>query len=830
MKRGTETLRDSRCWPLGHIVLIVLALCFVWGSIWVNLEREYRADGANAIQNADNLTDAFAENIEHIVEAVNQTLLVVRDNFARDGASFDLVAWARSHPLLHNMTLQLSIADRNGRVVATNMGSADPGVDIRSQKYFQAQAQSTTDKLYISVPTVGLITKRPAIFFVRKLLAPDGSFAGTVNALLDPIALSRFYESISIQDGAITLMNLDGVVLARAPVGPDILGRTLASAFLPVMQTGPETGHFQTISGLDGVPRMFSYRRLSDLGLLLSVGLSTADVFADFRRARMVNLIAGCVVSLGVVGTGLAMIRQRRRILRSREVLGATLENISQGIMMIGADGSIGVINSRAAELLGLPTELLDRQPNFSEIVAWQTEKGEFRDPPPSSEVLTNTLDAGDVVGAENVYQRTRPDGTVLEIRTKPMADGGAVRTYTDVTEYKKAEAELAAARDAAEASSRARTEFLVMMSHEIRTPMNSIIGFTSLLMEMPLSPTAAQYIRIIRQSGNHLLQIINDVLDLSKLDAGRLEFEEEPFDLREEVAGTIELLVTQAHEKHLTLTVDMAPQVPLRIWGDPGRIRQILINLIGNAIKFTSVGGVTVRFEAVRLDGGEQRLACRVIDTGIGIPAEKIGLLFNHFAQVANGSAHKYGGTGLGLAICKRLVEQMGGEIGVHSEPGQGTTFQFDLPLRAVETAEPSKVMVEGRPGDLRILLADDNNTNRMVIARMLERLGHRVDLVGNGLEAVEAARREPYDLMVMDVVMPEMDGLVATETIRDLTGRKGRVPIIGVTANAGGTLEEACLRAGMNVFMTKPVTPERLSRAIAEAMRKIAPVESGQ
>ncbi len=625
-------------------------------------------------------------------------------------------------------------------------------------------------------------------------------------------------------------MNLQGVVLARAPEGPNILGRTLKSKFLPMMQTGPAAGTFETVSGLDGVPRLFSYRRLDQFGLLISVGLSEKDIFADFNKSRTVYTLAGLAVSLGIIGTGIVMIRQRNRILRSREVLGVTLENMTQGIQMVDADGSIGVINSRAVELLGLPPAMLGGQTTFHDIVDWQIKSGEFGERKDWPEGLRKTLDAGGIFGVEDVYERIRPNGTVLEVRTKPMADGGAVRTYTDITDRKRTEADLAAARDAAEASGRARTEFLAMMSHEIRTPMNSIIGFTSLLMDMPLPPTAAQYIRIIRQSGNHLLQIINDILDLSKLDAGKLELEEEVFDLREEVAGTVELLITQAQQKHLTLTVDISTNVPARIWGDPGRIRQILINLIGNAIKFTSVGGVTVRFEAVRMDDGERRLACKVIDTGIGIPAEKIGLLFNHFTQISNRGSRQYGGSGLGLAICKRLVEQMGGEIGVHSEPGRGTTFQFDVPLRAVAAAATEPDATVEDQVSLQILLADDNNTNRMVIARMLERLHHRVDLVRNGLEAVEAVRTTPYDVVVMDVVMPEMDGLVATATIRDLTGRKGRVPIIGLTANAAGNLEEACFRAGMNVFMTKPVTPERLARAITEATQKVVVVEPGQ
>jgi signal transduction histidine kinase/ActR/RegA family two-component response regulator len=489
---------------------------------------------------------------------------------------------------------------------------------------------------------------------------------------------------------------------------------------------------------------------------------------------------------------------------------------MTQGIQMVESDGTIGFINGRAIELLGIPESVLASRPSFRQLIEWQIESGEFGPPSSYPEGLRQTLQAGGLVTVEDMYERTRPNGTVLEIATKPMEGGRAVRTYSDITERKRTEAALAAARDTAEASGRARMEFLAMMSHEIRTPMNSIIGFASLLMDMPLPPTVQQYVRIIRQSGNHLLQLINDILDLSKLDAGKLQLEDEAFDLREELAQTIDLLIGQAQEKRLSLSIDVASSVPSRVHGDPGRLRQILINLIGNGLKFTSVGGVTVEVGLVKDPPNPGRLSFRVRDTGIGIPAEKIPLLFNHFAQIGDGVARQYGGTGLGLAICKRLVEQMRGDIGVHSEPGRGSTFFFDMPLRPATEAA-----VESDPtGSLRILLADDNNTNRIVIARMLERLGHKVDMVGNGLEAVEAVRTRPYDLLVMDIAMPKMDGLAATEAIRDMTGRRGRVPIVGLTANAAGSAEQDCYRVGMNAFVTKPVTPERLDQAMRHAI----------
>jgi CheY-like chemotaxis protein len=367
-------------------------------------------------------------------------------------------------------------------------------------------------------------------------------------------------------------------------------------------------------------------------------------------------------------------------------------------------------------------------------------------------------------------------------------------------------------------------------MSHEIRTPMNSIIGFAGLLLDSPMSRTAQRYLQIIRQSGNHLLQLVNDILDLSKLDVGRLQLEETQFDLHGELRGTIDLLIAQAQEKHLSLELDIAETVPRRVHGDPGRLRQILINLIGNAIKFTSVGRIGVRVALLPSEPAMPHLLFAVSDTGIGIPPEKISLLFNHFAQADNSVSRQYGGTGLGLAICKRLLEQMGGNIGVQSDPGQGSTFHFDLCLRAATdpmgdaVGDPDAAPPVVAPVSYRVLLADDNESNRMVVSRMLEKQGHRVDMAGNGLEAVEAVRTCPYDLVVMDIMMPEMDGIAATVAIRRLPGRAGRIPIIGLTASTMGADGDAAFRSGMNAFLIKPASAERLEHSIADVMARLS------
>jgi hypothetical protein len=363
-------------------------------------------------------------------------------------------------------------------------------------------------------------------------------------------------------------------------------------------------------------------------------------------------------------------------------------------------------------------------------------------------------------------------------------------------------------------------------MSHEIRTPMNGIIGASGLLADMPLGMDAQQYVQIIRDSGSHLLQLINDILDFSKLDSGRLELEQVPFDIHAVAGAAVDLLQGQAREKSLHLSFTIAKEVPRMVVGDPGRLRQIIINLVGNAVKFTEQGNVRVGLTALRAESGIAHLACAVTDTGIGIPPDKTGKLFESFTQVDSSVSRRFGGTGLGLAICRKLVERMGGSIAVQSEFGKGSTFYFDIRLKtAPETRAEQHDGARATAPVLpccHVLVVEDNGTNRLVVTRMLERIGHRVHGVANGHEALEALQAVAYDVVLMDMMMPGMDGLTATKAIRRLPSVAGKVPIIGVTANVLINDKENCLAAGMNGFLTKPVTAQRLVDAMKQVLQK--------
>ena len=371
-----------------------------------------------------------------------------------------------------------------------------------------------------------------------------------------------------------------------------------------------------------------------------------------------------------------------------------------------------------------------------------------------------------------------------------------------------------------AEEASRTKSEFLANMSHEIRTPMNGLIGMIGLLEKAPLDALHHHYVESARTCGQQLLRIINDILDLSKIEAGKLELEEVDFSLEALLEELRLLLSIRAQEQSLALFLGPLPGTPNRLRGDPTRLKQVLFNLIGNALKFTAKGAVLVQVETLAFKTDEVRLRFRVIDTGIGIPAGKLGEVFEKFTQADTSTSRNYGGTGLGLAICRQLVTLMGGEIGVSSTENWGSEFWFTVRLRpaALEASEPALVLAPLKPkrelGMLRILLAEDNVVNQLLAVILLEGWGVTVEVVGDGLEALEALRKSHYDLVLMDIQMPNLDGFMATAQLRQPESGvlDPRVPVVAMTAYAMREDRQRCLEAGMDDYLAKPIEPATL------------------
>ena len=452
---------------------------------------------------------------------------------------------------------------------------------------------------------------------------------------------------------------------------------------------------------------------------------------------------------------------------------------------------------------------------------------------PESSEALERAI----------ILARTRGERFDLEMRCREWeggpdwlrvlgepdeADSGTQLLHgmlQDISHQKRYEADLIEARDTAERALETRSRFLANMSHEIRTPMNGVIGMASLLRDMELSAEQRELVETIHSSGSSLLTILNDILDFSKIDEGRIELEQEPFSVAQCIADVTGLLAIRAGEKHLQLISSIDPGVPEPIRGDSTRLRQILSNLVANAVKFASDGEVSIAVHGRPQGAGNFELEVQVRDTGIGIPADKLDTLFDAFTQADASTTRLYGGTGLGLSISRLLVELMGGRIWVESEQGVGSTFSFTVVLELVSgsptsaVAQPQPPASEAAPdrGAISVLLAEDNPVNQQVALKMLARLGYRAELAVNGLDAVRAAEQNHFDLIFMDVQMPQMDGLEATKRIRDLA-TPTRPYIVALTANAMVEDTDIYLGAGMDAHLPKPMKLESLRSALRQ------------
>lgn len=521
---------------------------------------------------------------------------------------------------------------------------------------------------------------------------------------------------------------------------------------------------------------------------------------------------------------------------RNLQVLGTLLDEKYRTAIAKDGTKALEFVSKRKPDLILLDIMMPD--PNGFDVCAKLKASSETREIPIiflTAKTETEDVLRGFELGAvDYVTKPFRKEELMARVETHLELKQSKEDLKQTLEEYK-------IAKDTAEKATKAKSEFLARMSHEIRTPMNAVMGMTDLTLHTELTSEQRENLEAVRDSASHLLDIINDVLDLSKIEAGKVELDHTDFDLHNLLRSVIRSFSVQTDKKGIFLKLDQNADLPRYLKGDPVRLRQIMVNLIGNAVKFTETGGITVTVSQEpdtanhppTTNHQPPTIRFSVTDTGIGIPEDKQKTIFETFSQAGISTAGKYGGTGLGLSICRQILDLMGGEIQVQSEPGKGSTFSFTADFQPgdkdkvqTDSQETAQAVPDKPISSLNILLAEDNLLNAKLAEVFIKRIGHKSAIAYNGKEALEALSRESFDLVLMDLEMPEMNGLEATRQIRNgQAGEQNRnIPIIAMTAHALSEFREKCKEAGMNGFVTKPVNYNTLNEGIQKTMNKLS------
>ncbi len=530
------------------------------------------------------------------------------------------------------------------------------------------------------------------------------------------------------------------------------------------------------------------------------------------------------------------------------ELLSSTYAQMPQGVMVLGKDGRVKYFNNQVCNICKVSAEYLATQPLLREMVELQHQRGEFGTDyslvQPSARAYVASRGAAVDHTIPTRYTRKTLDGRYIEVRSLPMHSGDFVRTYSDVTDFEKAKLE-------AEQVAHNKGQFIALLSHELRTPLTTILGMNALLLETALDADQQDYAHRVSTAGSLMLSVLNDVLDFSKAEAGKLRLDQETFELAPLLHGVTQLISAGAQGKGLALTLALDPALPQWVQGHPLRLKQVLLNLIGNAIKFTVQGSVRLSAAVNQQQPNRVWIQFEVADTGIGIAPEHQAGIFNQFEQLGEMSKPDFGGSGLGLSICRTLVGLMGGWLSINSTLGEGSKFWFGLPFDAPEDkasslplnppvdrplGSPAQTLRKPQPGEhrqrltgLRVLAVDDNTNNRLLVRLLLAREGCQVSLHEDAQSAIASLRQEPtgFDAVLMDVQMPVTDGLTATRSIRQTLGLT-TLPIIGMTAGIFAEDQKACMDAGMSHYVSKPFDVEELVRVLRGALPLAAAVEA--
>jgi signal transduction histidine kinase/ActR/RegA family two-component response regulator len=715
-----------------------------------------------------------------------------------------------------------AVIDGSGRTLgAATSFSAQHG--LRLPAGFAAEVWALSEpRLHISEPARSGSSRASSLFLARAWVLPGGQRMVAVVEVPTELLGNIVAQAMELTGLAITLERNDGLLMLSVPADLNQTGHPLAPA---VAAAGGPAAATQAPGRLDGAPAMVAARTLVYPELKVVVSLPLSEALADWRRERMNIALVTAAFVLVTLGAAAMAAAQFKRLWRTRQALAqsaATLDQamsaMADGFLLCDADDRVVRWNEQYLVLFPWQRPVLAVGVPFRRLAeAAAAAANQTSDDVMRQAWIEQRI--GRHLKADRDWEQDLGQGVVVNAKERRTPDGGVVSVYRDVS---AAERRLAQARDAAEGANRAKSQFLATMSHEIRTPLNAVLGLNALMLDSTLTFPQRQHAEMIRNSGQILLALINDVLDVSRVEAGAMTLEHTPFSPAAAAQEVVALLQERAKARGLDFSLHIVNGPPPYVLGDAMRWRQVLFNLVGNALKFTEHGHVRVELRHHRPAPDTVDLHVDVADTGGGIAREDLPRLFEPFVQGDSSTARRHGGTGLGLTITQELVQLMGGRVEVESQPGQGSVFRVVLPgLRAAATGSGTPAALPAMPPRaeraLRILVAEDNPVNQLLIEAVLTRMGHRCDIARNGREAVARAGMALHDLLLMDVQMPEMDGLAATHAIRALPGPAGRVPIVAMTANALLEDRQRCLAAGMDDYLSKPIDLHALAAAIA-------------
>jgi signal transduction histidine kinase/DNA-binding response OmpR family regulator len=839
----------------GIVAATVTLVALTWIGTLSAIHTQRAEAEARIEAGVANQAELFEQQLQRQFLEVEQTLRILARAWESDPGHFDFLPWRAQLVLLNELSPAVFIADDHGAVLGGTVPEA-VGTFVGDRDYFRYEAERISDdgRMYIGPSTMGPLIRQWHMNLARPLHRPDGSFAGVIVAGLRINAVGNFYQMANIgTHGIIAVVGLDEgklrVAVGSNPIDP---GSSIADTdMFKALQADPNS-LWVGRSALDGTERVHAFRLVADRDLGVVVAVDQAEAMHAtnaWETGALIFAVGVTVLLLSLAAILLHAIQASRRRdaahAHDRAVLAAansqlelakaraddktaqieaTLAGMSDGVAMVDGHFQLVEWNPRFPELAGIPPEILRVGLPMVDILRAQAATGQFGNVDIEAEVARRMaiLVSGEY---PNTLERTRPDSGVLELRRNRLPDGGFVTLYTDITARKRSENALREANVLAEAATRAMSRFVAIVSHEIRTPLNALLNSLALLADSGMGASQQALVAVAHRSGDALMSLINDVLEMSRMEAGQLTLRPSTFVLRPLIEAVLEMFSGQAAECRIALRLSIAPGVPEEFYEDPGRIRQVLINLLSNAVKFAASGEVRIMAE-MRQDAGKAQLRLAVRDRGPVIPDGARARLFEPFSRLEQEADAVPLGTGLGLTICRHLVALMGGEIGCNiwtvGSRAAGNEFWLTLPVSplpshaAAAPPHPDAPVRRSLPRT-RILLVEDILANQLVTATLLRREGHLVDIASNGEEAISAIAGRPYDLVFMDIFMPGMSGFDTTRRIRSMGAPEASLPILALTANVCPEDQALCTAAGMNGMLGKPVALQELLDAIA-------------